>query len=266
LRTQALAQADSQFSGTVLDSANEQINKEFDALKGQYGDGKGNISLTDATQIKSYLQGQTNYDATRPTNVTATNKIMASVTRQAVEDTAETNGLPGVAEINKIIAQHEEALKFLNRINGQTIKGGKIGIHVKEGIGAAAGYAAGSAVGGAFGSPTIGAAVGTMAGGAAGNLFSKFLQKFSTGGTISAAAIGRMAAQDPEVVQKFLDYLGPDAFDATNKVAPILEPVQKGAASRVQSALSKTPGQAILNAMKAGYTPQEIEAHLNASQ
>ena len=266
IRAAALAQATSEFSGTARDNAINRINQEFDSFKAQSAGGDGVTTLTGANEIKMALNKLAKYNATIDTASNRTNKIMASAAQKYVEDMAEENGLPGVGELNKIIGQHAEAIKFLDRINGQTIKGGRIGKYLSEGVGALVGNSVGNAVGGMVGAPSIGAGVGTLAGAGAGNLFSKFLQNFVSGGTISAAAIGRMAAQDPQVVQSFLDYLGPDAFDATEKIAPVLEPAQKSAAAGAQGLLQKTPGQAILNAIKAGYSPKEVEDYLNTTK
>lgn len=267
MRTKALQEAEDEFSGTARDTVVNHINSEFDAYKSQYGDGQGNISLTDANKIKMDLQGKTNYDATRPTVLTRANSMMATVAKTSVEDGADKAGLKGVREINKIIQQHLDAKKFLDRINGQTIKGGRIGKYVAEGVGATVGSAVGSAVGGAFGNSSIGAGVGTLAGAGAGALFSKFLQKFTSGGTISAAAIGRMAQEDPEVVQQFLQYLSKHG----ESVAPMLNPIKETGSSIAQNVLNKTPGSKIRDlfdhkAASEHYTPEEIEDFLKSQE
>lgn len=267
MRQQALDQANEEFAGTAQKTVADHINSEFDAYKTQFGDGKGNISLTDANEIKKDLQSKTNYDATRPSIITRANSMMANIAKSSVEDSAEKAGLPGVKALNKIIQQHLDSLKFLDKINGQTIKGGRIGKYVEGGVGAYIGSTVGNAVGG-----NIGGAVGTLAGGGAGLLLSKFLQKFASGGTVSAAAIGRMAQEDPEVVQNFLAYLGKNG----EKIAPMLKPEAETGASQAQDLASHSPGDKIVNkisslfdhqgAQKAGYTPEEIDDFLKTQE
>ena len=259
LRNQSLEEAASEFSGTAQKTVADHINAEFDAYKTQYGDGQGNISLTDANAIKKDLQGKTNYDATRPSIITRANSMMANLAKTTVEDKAEGVGLKGVKQLNKIIQQHIDSLKFLDKINGQTVKGGRVGKYVSEAVGAYAGSQLGSVLGGG-----LGGAAGTVVGTGAGALFSHFVQKFASGGTISAAAIGRMAQEDPEVVQNFLQYLGKNG----EKIAPMLKPVAETGSSVAQDVLNKSPGDKIASmfdhegAQKAGYTPEEIDDFL----
>lgn len=263
LRQTSLERADGEFSGTAKKTVEDHINAEFDAYKAQFGNGKGKITLTEANEIKKDLQGKTNYDATRPTVLTRANSIMANVAKSSVEEGASEAGLKGVQDINKIIQQHIDAKAFLNRINGQTIKGGRIGKYVEGAVGAYAGNTLGASLGGG-----LGGVAGTLVGGAAGLAFSHFLQKFASGGTISAAAIGRMAAKDPEVVQNFLEYLGKSG----KVLAPVIHPAEESGASIAQDVLSKSPGDRILKAfdhdgaVKAGYSQEEIDSFLKSEE
>lgn len=261
MRQKALQEAAGEFSGTAQKTVADHINAEFDAYKGQFGDKEGNISLTEANSIKKDLQGKTNYDATRPSIITRANSLMANVAKTSVEQGAEGVGLKGVKDINKIIQQHIDAKAFLNRINGQTVKGGRIGKYIEGAVGAYAGNTLGASLGGG-----LGGAAGTLVGGAAGLAFSHFMQKFASGGTISAAAIGRMAAQDPEVVQNFLQYLGKSG----KILAPVIHPAEESGASIAQDVMNKSPGDRILKAfdhdgaLKAGYSQEEIDSFLES--
>lgn len=261
MRQKALQEAAGEFSGTAQKTVADHINAEFDAYKGQFGDKEGNISLTEANSIKKDLQGKTNYDATRPSIITRANSLMANVAKTSVEQGAEGVGLKGVKDINKIIQQHIDAKAFLNRINGQTVKGGRIGKYIEGAVGAYVGNTLGASLGGG-----LGGAAGTLVGGAAGLAFSHFMQKFASGGTISAAAIGRMAAQDPEVVQNFLQYLGKSG----KILAPVIHPAEESGASIAQDVMNKSPGDRILkafdhdSALKAGYSQEEIDSFLES--
>lgn len=237
LRGSMLTQAQKTFSGTALNTATDQINSEVDALAAdpKYAvDQDGNISAGNATKIKSYLQGRANYD--RPTQGLSASVFdtMANATKSTVEDAATEAGAPSIGDLNKMIQQHYDAQKFLSKINGQTIKGGRLGTYVKEGIGAAVGGAVGSAVGGG----PIGTGLGILAGYKGGELASNFMQKLAAGGPMTAATFGRMATEDPEIVQQFAEYLGGEG----GKVAPIVKPVETSAATKVTSLIKKSPG------------------------
>lgn len=243
VRANALKQAESQFSGTARVSAIDHINNEFDVLKSQYAtDSDGNVSLKNMNKIKKYLQSQTNYDTTRPANTTQVNKVMSAMARQQVEEDAEKADIPGVKKLNEYIQQHIDALDTLNRINGQTIKGGRLGTYVKEGIGAALG----GSVSGALGGGLIGSSAGVLGGAYAGHLLSNWLQKMAVSGPMTAATIGRMTSEDPEVVQQFLQYVGRQG----EKLAPQLKPVQSSAAGLVGNILNKTPGSKIIQTIR----------------
>lgn len=231
LRQEMLGQADKEFFGTARQSVKNHVNQEFDAYKGQYGQGSDEIPLADVNKIKIDLQGKTRYDATRPTILTQANKMMSNVVKTQVEDIAGKNGSPAIQELNKIIQQHIDALGFLNKINGQTIKGGRVGTYIKEGIGGSIGLSMNHALGGGL----IGEIIGGAGGAYGGNLVSRWLQKLSVGGPMTAATLGRMASEEPQIVQKFLEYLG-----ETNgqRIAPTLLPKAGGLVGKL---LRSTP-------------------------
>lgn len=248
LRQQALKEADNQFSGTARDSIKAHINSEFDAYVQQFSQDGKNVSLTDLNTIKKDLQGKSNYDATRPSQVTQANQMMANLTKTQVENEATKAGVPGIKALNKIIQQHLDFLNtggkkgILNKLNGQVVKGGRIGTHINEAIGASIGTGASKRFGGGL----MGDIIGGLAGAGAGNLVSKWLQKFAVGGKMTAATIGRMAKQDPEVVQNFLKYLDREG----EQIAPNVVPKQKSAAEVFTGLLKKSPGSKIKQTLK----------------
>lgn len=266
MRQAALERADGEFAGTAKQTVESHINAEFDAYKQQFGDKKGNISLTEANEIKKDLQGKTNYDATRPTVITRANSLMANVAKVSVEEGANSAGLKGVKNINQVIQQHIDAKAFLNRIDGQTIKGGKVGKLLYEGIGAAVGNTVGKVIDNATGLPGIAQSASTIVGAGVGNIISRFVQKLSAGGMVSAASIGRMASKEPEAVQNFLEYLGKQG----KIIAPVIKPSGKTGIDTVQEVLEKSPGDTILKAfdhdgaLKAGYSQEEIDSFLES--
>jgi hypothetical protein len=229
LRNAVLAKIPEQMNGTAEASAVSHINAEFDAYASKYADENGNISLQAENTIKKDLQSKTNFDATRPSIITQANKIAAGVTQEQVENDAEKAGVPGIKPLNKLIQQHIELLDngtkkgILSKLNGQVVKGGRLGTHVKELIGAGAGAAIGKALGGG----PVGEFAGTIAGGAAGNLVSRLMQKFSVGGPGAAAALDRIAREDPPLLQKLTQILEEKGGSTEGLVSPRLVPRKK---------------------------------------
>jgi hypothetical protein len=241
MRQDALKQVQNEFFGTARTSAENHINQEFDAYAQQHG-GNDNISLTDANNIKKDLQSKTNYDATRPSQITQANGVMAKIAKNQVENTANQAGSPAIKELNKVIQQHIDSLDFLNKINGQTVKGGRIGNYIARGIGTAAGGLIGHTFGGGLTGDILGGAIGEEAGG----FVSRQLQKMAAGGSTTAAILGRMAKQDPQIVEQFLEYIG----SKSKNIAPNVKPTQLGAGGIVGNLLKKTPGSQILQTIK----------------
>ena len=240
LRQAALAKANTEVSGTARDAVQNHINEEFDAYKAQYGKaGTDEVSLPDMNAIKKDLQAKTNYDATRPSIVTQANKMMANLAKTQVETDATKAGTPAIGELNKVIQQHIDSLDFLNKINGQTVKGGRIGSYIAKGAGAVVGARIGHAVGGG----ALGELLGTLGGEQAGGAVSKFLQSLAAGGSSSAGTLGRMASEDPQVVRQFLQYIGSEG----GKVAPVVQPSTQGATGLLQRLLNASPGSVALH-------------------
>lgn len=248
LKEAAIEKASTEFSGTARASAVEHINSEFDAYKEQFADPEGNVSIKDMNTIKKDLQSKTNYDATRPTDTTKSNALMATLAKQQVEKAAEEAGAPGLGALNKIIAQHLDFLGpkgLLSKLNGQVVKGGRLGTYVKETIGAGIGAKAGSALGGG----PIGDIVVGALGAKAGQILSKYTQKIAGGGSVSAAMIGRMARTEPAVVEQLLKFIDQKAPEGG--VAPLLKPAAKNAGGFLRGAFSRSPGQMVRNALRS---------------
>lgn len=248
LRQQMLDQASKEFSGTAMSTAKSQINAEMDALK---ADPKyeintdGEMTAAQTSKIKTYLQGRASLDKLTQGLSSQVYDTMQGVAKKSVEDAAEASGNPDVRAINKIIQQHYDAQKFLDKINGQTIKGGRLGTYVKEGVGTAIG----GAVGTAFGKGPIGTGVGMLAGYKGGELVSNLMQKLAAGGSVTAATFGRMATEEPEVVQRLLQYVGTDTSKAET-VAPIFRATSRSSAADIATnVLKESPGSRVYRGM-----------------
>lgn len=247
LRQQMLTQAGKDYSGTALETATKQVNAEMDALKAdpKYSiNADGEMTATQASKVKTYLQGRAGLDKLTNGLQAQVFDTMQGVAKKSVEDAAEASGNPDVKAINKIIQQHYDAQKFLDKINGQTIKGGRLGTYVKEGIGTA--IAGGVSV--AAGGGPIATGLSMLAGYKGADIVSTIMQKLAAGGPLTAATFGRMATEEPGVVQRLLQYVGKDG-EGAKAVAPIFKPTQSGAADRVTSVLGKSPGSRVYRGM-----------------
>jgi hypothetical protein len=237
LRQSMLAKANQDYSGTALTTAKKQINDEMDSLAQdpKYAqDANGNIQTSTTNKIKSYLQGRAKYDAATPSLTSQIYGTMANTTKGAVEDAAESAGSPDIKALNKIIQQHIDAKDYLTKLNGQTVRGGRLGGYAARGVGALVGNALG-------GNNPITKSLATLGGEEAGGWVSRFMQKLAAGGPLSAGVLGRMATEDPQVVQKFLEYIGSQGGD---KVAPLVKPIQQSSGNIIRGLMNRVPMRA----------------------
>lgn len=230
LKDKALAQANEQFFGTNRDTAVDHINAEFDALKQQFGG--DDLTLKQLNTVKKTFQNNANYDSTRPSLITQTNKLVGSLARTQVENDAEKAGVPGIQGINKMIQQHLDFLNtdgkkgLLSKLNGQVVKGGRIGIHAKEVAGSAIGALASQSMGGG----PIGDIASGIAGGMVGNKLSRVMQQFSVGGSRMAARIGQIAQENPELIDQLVQILKErGGEEPSGLIAPRLAPAARKA-------------------------------------
>ena len=230
VKQEMIKRAESEYSGIARNKAIDHINSEMDAYISQFGD---KIPLDKTVDIKRAIGDTTKFDATRPSLLTDVNNKMYGALKDTIEKEATAAGVPDIGMINKMIQQHIDAMAFLKRINGQTIKGGRLGTYLTRG----AGLFIGSKLGG---SGIIGQIGGAIAGEEAGGLVSRWLQKLAAGGPMTAATLGRMSTEEPQIVQQFLEYLG-----KSGKIAPTVKPVQRSAGGVLQKALEKSPGNLI---------------------
>lgn len=230
LRQKALDEAQTQFFGTERQKAVQHINTEFDTLAEQMGG--EDVPLAGLNIVKKYFQDNSNYDTMRPSTITATNKMVASLARQQVESDAEKSGVPGIGEVNKMIHQHLSFLNtnkkgLLDKINGQVVKGGRIGNHAKEVAGSVIGAMASQGLGGG----PVGDIAAGIAGGFVGNQASRLMQALSVGGGTLSGRIGKIASEEPQLLDQLVQLLRERGVETEGKVAPQL--VARKAASGV---------------------------------
>ena len=125
----------------------EQINKEFDAYKKTYGD---NFKLSDLQDIKINKGIQSRvFDQTRPQWRSNVDYQISKAARLGIEGAVGDD--VNIKGLNQYIGQHEDAIDLLNKINGQTVKGGRLGKYVGTMVGSTLGKSIPGKVAGALG-------------------------------------------------------------------------------------------------------------------
>ena len=157
-------------SGT-LNTQNAAVDSLFADLKTQYGD---SIGLSDLNKIKQAQWQQAKvFDATKPKWMSDLNYNTGKVAQATIE-----NAVPEVSvkKLNGEIGDYMDAAKNLKKLDGNAVKGGRLGKYVNRAIGT-----------------IIGAHVGGLPGGITGDLaggyITDLMQNNSIAGPIKRAAL-----------------------------------------------------------------------------
>ncbi len=114
------------------DAMIRDIKREFQLLRKKYGD---SITITDLNKEKGVYWKGTKFDSTKPFKGDTYYNI-GKAAQKTIEETAEKAGFTDVAQLNREIGDRLEAAKYLESLDGQTLKYGKIGKYVFITIGA----------------------------------------------------------------------------------------------------------------------------------
>jgi hypothetical protein len=142
--------------------------------------------------------------------------MIADAARNKLEKLAEDSGFSGMKEYNRYIKDHYNAIKLLQRLGKQTVKGGRLGNMLRSHALAGVMSVAANAGGGGF----LGTLMGGLAGETAGQMFSKILADTSISNPLRDKILEKIAQEDPQVVQELLAF----AKKGTGKVAPMATP------------------------------------------
>lgn len=228
LRQEALGQVGALKATGETGSMSTKINKIFDDFKSTYGD---TISAKDLEKIKEAQAGASGiYKRTGQIGEQNASSIIGNVARGKIESLADEAGFPGMNEYNQYIKEHYNAMDALNKLNGQTVKGGRLGNMLRGHTIAGISGLAASSLGGGF--------LGTLAaagGGEAGNaILSKILGETSISNPLRDAVMSKIAQENPDIVQRLLDFSG-----GKGDVAPLLSPKSSKIPGLVSSVLTK---------------------------
>lgn len=191
-----------------------KIRAAFDDLRANYGDSVPPSVLESIKEAHATNSGI--YKRTGAIGDANASSIIGDVARSKIEKIAEESGLPGMKEYNKYIASHYKAIDALKLLNGQKVKGGRLGNMLRShAIGTAA-----SVAGGIGGGGFAGALLGFGGGELVGNMLGKILGQSALSNPLRDAILKRMSQENPEIVNQMLRYAEQDG----KKVAPLLSP------------------------------------------
>lgn len=181
-------------------TASEQsqlIADEFSKIRSQYGE---HLSASDMNELKKRAWDLSKFDLSTPNIVRKTQRLIGNGLKTSVEDSAKKAGVEGVGELNDVIGQHLDAADSLDRLHGAKAKGGRLGDtltrHSLETLGG---------IGGFFGGGPVGSLMGILAGHYGGPVLSRLL-RYTGSSPIKTAILNRMVKEDPEIVNKMLQY------------------------------------------------------------
>lgn len=159
------------------------------------------------SQVESFKEAQTAasgiYKRTGQIGEQNASSLLGNEGRNSIEKMANDSGLPSIKELNKLMSQHYATLDALDKIDGQTVKGGRLGNLLRgHAIAGVSAIAANTMGGGILG--ILGAALG---GEGANALLSKVLGETSFSNPIRDALLNRIETENPDIVSKIQEYL-----------------------------------------------------------
>ncbi len=166
-----------------------RARREFAATRKEFG---SEVPLTIYDDIKASQWGATKFDMAVPQLDRDVHYNIAKVAQQTIEDTARVAGFEDVAQLNREIGDRLEAAKWLENLNGKTVKGGRLGRYIFAGIGASAG-------GNTF--------LGKILGAFGGDMLANYLISNSVSTPVKRAILKRIQIEDPITYQRALQWL-----------------------------------------------------------
>lgn len=181
----------------------KEIQKEFDYLREAYPEGVIPIGKVD--EIKSARwdnvfgnKGLIDADVLKKDSEYAIAKAM----QKHIEEIADVAGNPDVAQLNREIGDRLEAAKFLEDLNGKTIKGGRLLKYMTTGIGATLGNTVPGKIIGAFG----------------GNLAGEIIIATNISGPMKRLILRNLSKQDPAAYTKTIQWLSKQKLDKETRL------------------------------------------------
>lgn len=239
VRRRALANAERlpNISETAREQIKNGINKEFDLQIEKHG---SKATLQELNDIKKSNWADTKFDSTNPYK----NDIHYNVGK-AAKDTIETS-VPksafSVKELNQAIGDAYDAERFLRSLEGNAVKGGRLGRYAARIVGATVGS-------------TIPVPGGSILGAFGGDAVAEILQGQTFSNPLKQLILRNLEVADPQAYQQALKFINdsklarearlrlPEGAVAGTEKNPIVTPEYKGGQGVRRSAesLNKAP-------------------------
>lgn len=196
-----------------FDKMEADIKTEFSTLKKHYPSGK--IPLTIVDNIKTARwdnvfknKGLIEADLLKKDSEYSIAKALQKV----IEETVTEAGNPEVAQLNREIGDRLEAAKFLEDLNGKTIKGGRLLKYVT------------TAIGSSMGQSIYGKIIGAIG----GNIVGELIIAYNVSGPIKRLLLRNLELKDPLAYTKTIEWLKKQDLDKNTRLllqeAPMIVP------------------------------------------
>jgi hypothetical protein len=192
-----------------------EIRREFADYRSNYGD---EVKLMAVEDIKSARYKDMRFDFTQPLKAD-TNGAIARSAREIIEETANKAGFTDLAQLNREIGSRLDAADFLEKLDGQTLKYGKLGKYAFMGIGAS------------LGSTVAGKVLGVLG----GDLLAQLLMSTDVAGPVKRMVLSSLAETSPEAYQATLKWIKENniAIESRVKEGLLLKPGNPSASNSV---------------------------------
>lgn len=186
----------------LADGLEKQVRGEFEKLRKAYGEA---IPLSKMDDIKSarwdeVFKNKSLIDADRLRK--DSDYAIAKAMQKNIEDVAAEAGHIEVAQLNREIGDRLEAAKFLEDLNGKTLKGGRVLKYVTTLIGSGLG-------------DTI---LGKVAGALGGNIVGSLIINASVASPIKRLVLRNLKAKDPAAFIKTVEWLRKQNLDQETRL------------------------------------------------
>ncbi|TCU78870.1 hypothetical protein EDE08_101652 [Bradyrhizobium sp. R2.2-H] len=176
------------------------IRREFAEYRKSFGD---EITLRQANAIKRGKWGKTPFDASKPLQ-SDINYAIGRAMKDDIEATVPKEAF-GIHELNAHIGDIYDAEKFLRTLDGQTVKGGRLGKYSGRIIGAAVGSSGGP--------------LGTFFGALGGDMVAELLQRSTFSNPVRALLLRNLQKADPAAYQQVLDFMKRAGMERDTRLA-----------------------------------------------
>jgi hypothetical protein len=202
------------------------IRREFAEYRKNFGE---EITLTQENAIKRGKWGKTKFDATKPLQGDV-NYAIGRAMKDDIEASVPADAF-GVHDLNSHIGDMYDAEKFLRTLDGQVVKGGRLGKY------------SGRIIGGAIGSH--GGPLGTFFGALGGDMVAEILQRSTFSNPVRALLLRNLQKADPAAYQQVIDFMKRSGMERDTRLAlPPASYVPAGPRTPSPSSVKSVPAEA----------------------